>query len=286
MVAADLSQDLGDSSLWLSLAMGLSGALSMCMTAPLVLKQPRQEHLMNTIRQDFTRPALIEAIEANTNEFLLALGRAGGGEERDEPAIQWIIGGAPIAYHNCVVRADLPTDRVDEAIVASIERFQAYHVPGSWHVGPAMRPETLGERLLAHGLSYAGEEPGMAVDLLALQEEEPGPSGVVIERVRDEPALGVWISTLAQGFGEGEIEANWVGAMYRQIGLGDQALWRHYLGRLHGEPVATTTLFLALGWQGSILSSPCLLPAGRALGRRSRWPHCVRHKGSPIGLGC
>ena len=99
---------------------------------------------MHTIRQDLTTPALIEAIEANTTEFLLTLGRVGGGEERDDPAIQWIIGGAPVAYHNGVVRADLPSDRVDEPILASIERFQTCHVPGSWHVGPSMRPETLG----------------------------------------------------------------------------------------------------------------------------------------------
>lgn len=50
---------------------------------------------------------LTPAIEANLAELLLALGRAGGAEERDEPSIQWVIGGSPIDYHNCVVRADL-----------------------------------------------------------------------------------------------------------------------------------------------------------------------------------
>ena len=104
----------------------------------------------------------------------------------------------------------------------------------------------------------------MAVDLLTLPEEVPLPKGVSIERVRDEPALGVWTRTLAQGFGEGEIEANWVGAMYRQIGLGDQTLWRHYLGRLHGEPIATTTLFLGAGVAG--IYFVFTLPAARRQG--------------------
>jgi GNAT superfamily N-acetyltransferase len=34
-----------------------------------------------------------KAVEANEAEFLLALGRAGGGEERDDGHVQWTIGG-------------------------------------------------------------------------------------------------------------------------------------------------------------------------------------------------
>jgi GNAT superfamily N-acetyltransferase len=52
--------------------------------------------------------------------------------------------------------------------------------------------------------------------------------------------------------------------MYRQIGLGDQTLWRHYLGRVHGEPVATTTLFLGAGVAG--IYFVFTLPAARRQG--------------------
>lgn len=37
------------------------------------------------------------AVEDNEAEFLLALGRAGGGCERDDAEIMWVIGGSPIA---------------------------------------------------------------------------------------------------------------------------------------------------------------------------------------------
>jgi len=205
---------------------------------------------VNEILHDLSEPSLIHAIEANSREFLLTLGRLGGGEERNEPAIQWIIGGAPISYHNCIVRADLTSDTVDEVIHVSLQLLRAHNVPGSWHVGPSMRPTDLGKHLLAHGFSSGGSEPGMAVDMLALPTQTSTAAEFVVERICDEQGLQVWTHTLAMGFGEGEIEANWVGQMYHKIGWSDAAQWRHYLGRWHGEPVATTSLFLGAGVAG------------------------------------
>jgi hypothetical protein len=39
-----------------------------------------------------------EAIEANGAEFLLAMGRAGGGSERNDDRLAWTIGRSPIHY--------------------------------------------------------------------------------------------------------------------------------------------------------------------------------------------
>jgi hypothetical protein len=200
---------------------------------------------------DLAPTSLIRAIEANTRAFLLALGRAGGAEERDDPSIQWVIGGSPLAYHNCVVRATLSPDSVEGAIAASLDRLQAHAAPGSWHVGPSMLPADLGQRLVAHGFTYAGEEPGMAADLSALREDLPTPANLHIERIRDEPGIAVWAATLAANdFGEGERESQWIGAMYQRIGLGDDVPWRHYVAWLDGTPVATATLFLGAGAAG------------------------------------
>jgi GNAT superfamily N-acetyltransferase len=196
---------------------------------------------------DMSPEPVIRAIEENAAEFLLALGRAAGSEERNDPSIQWTIGGSPIDYHNCVVRANLTPETADQAIQAALARLRAYNVPGSWHLGPAMRPADLGARLLAHGFSYAGPELGMAIDLAELAQ---APAGVTIERVADSQALEVWVETLGQGFGEGPREAGWVGAMYERIGLDDAVPWRHFLGYSDGMPVATTSLFLGAGVAG------------------------------------
>jgi GNAT superfamily N-acetyltransferase len=204
------------------------------------------------------------AIEANTAEFLLAMGRAGGGEERDEDHIQWVIGGSPIDYHNCVVRAELLPETADDEIAASLDRMRAHGVPGTWHVGPSMRPADIGERLVRHGFAHAGDEPGMAVDLDALPARVPVPAGLAVTRVRDAEALDTWTRTLGTGFGEGEREAAWVGAVYARIGLTDDVPWRHYTGLLDGQPVATSSLFLGAGAAG--LYFVFTVPAARGQG--------------------
>ena len=193
---------------------------------------------------------LARAIEENGAELLLTLGRAAGAEERDYGRVSWIIGNCPIDYHNAVVRAELAPEDADEEIEASLERMRAHGVPGSWHVGPSMRPLDLGERLLAHGFEYGGDDIGMAADLSALPEEVPAPEGFTVDRVRDEAGLATWVETLGSGFGEGPVEAEWVGGAYRKLGFGDEGQLRHYLGRLDGEPVATATLYFSAGVAG------------------------------------
>jgi GNAT superfamily N-acetyltransferase len=189
-------------------------------------------------------------IEENGAEFLMALGRAAGAEVRDDGRVQWCIGNSPIDYHNCVVHADLTPEEADEEIEASLERMRVHGVPGSWHVGPSMRPTDLGERLVAHGFEYGGDDIGMAVDLSTLPDEVPVPEGFAVERVRDEAGLTAWVEALGSGFGEGPVEAEWVGEMYRRLGIGNEEQYRHYLGRLDSEPLATATLFIGAGVAG------------------------------------
>ena len=129
------------------------------------------------------------AIEENGAEFLMALGRAAGAEERDDGIVRWVIGNSPIDYHNCVVFADLTREEADGEIEASLQRMRSHGVPCSWHVGPSMRPPDLGGRLIAHGFEYVGDDIGMSVDLSELPERVPVPENLVIERVHDEAGL-------------------------------------------------------------------------------------------------
>jgi GNAT superfamily N-acetyltransferase len=142
----------------------------------------------------------------------------------------------------------LTQEDADGEIEASLDRMRAHGVPGSWHIGPSMRPPDLGERLIAHGFEYGGDDIGMAVELSELPHEVPAPADFVVERVRDEAGLAAWVEALGSDFGEGPVEAEWVGEMYRRSGF--EGPWRHYLGRLAGEPVATATSFFGAGVVG------------------------------------
>ncbi|MEV6281650.1 GNAT family N-acetyltransferase [Kribbella sp. NPDC051770] len=182
---------------------------------------------------------LIGAVEDNLAELLMRMGAAGGGVQRDDGRARWTIGGSPLDYHNAVVAVDLAG--ADAAIAESLALMRERNVPGSWHVGPSLRPDELGPKLLSAGFEDGGSEPAMALALDELTQEPLGPAGLEIREVESEDELVVWAETLARGFGEGKLEADWVSEIYRREGFGDP--WAHYLARLDGEPVATATIF-------------------------------------------
>ena len=191
---------------------------------------------------------MARAIEENGAEFLMEIGRAAGSEVRDDGRVLWAVGNSPIDYFNCVAHADLTGEEADREITASIERLRAHGVPGSWHVGPSMRPPDLGARLLAHGFEYGGDDIGMAINLEALPEAVAVPEGFVVERVRDEAGLAEWVATFGSGFGMVQVEIAWFEEVLCRPVF--QEPWRYYLGRLAGEPVATSALFFTSGVAG------------------------------------
>lgn len=227
--------------------------------------------------------SLSRAVEDNEAEFLLVLGRAGGGEERDDENVHWTIGGSPIGYHNAVVRARLSEHTADEVIVASQELMRSYGVPGSWHVGPSMRPDDLGDRLAALGFE-GGPEPGMAADLDAMPDVDM-PSDLRIERAASSSDLADYEAVLAGGFGEGPPEARWVREMYERIGLDDDG-WRHFVGRIDGAPVACATTFFTTDAAG--LYFVCTSPDARQRGIGAAISHAAladaRDGGRRVGV--
>lgn len=199
-----------------------------------------------SLATDADDTALARAVERNTAELLLRMGDAGGGHRRDDD-VSWTLGGSPLDYHNAVVASRLDDDSVDAAIRESQERLRRAGVPGSWHVGPSMRPDDLPARLARVGFQPDGEEPGMTARLDRIPRHPTTPLDVEI--VRDARDLGVWIQTLGSGFGEGPREAEWVGEVFLRIGL-DRPDVRHLLARREGRPVGTATVMTAGGVGG------------------------------------
>jgi GNAT superfamily N-acetyltransferase len=219
---------------------------------------------MSDILKDFSAPALVAAIEANQLEFWADLARFSQVELHQDREIMWFTTGIPFPMCNLVCRAQFEPEDIDARIEATLAGFKSRHLPMLWHVGPATRPADLGKYLTAHGLVHAGDDVGMAVDLLALNEDLPTPPALKIEPVSDVVTLKQWFHAFSLSFEVPEF----VGQAIFDIEVSSDA-WqylprRYYIGLLNREPVATAMLFLGAGVAG--VYSIGVLPAARRQG--------------------
>jgi ribosomal protein S18 acetylase RimI-like enzyme len=226
---------------------------------------------MDAILQNFSAPALANAVEANQIAYLMDMGRSPHAEVRRDPDMIRIITGVTAPGSNRIVRAQFdasparrdasparrdasPARRdagdVDARIEAALGYFKARRLPVTWHTGPSTRPLDLGQRLVGHGLTHAGDEPGMAMDLLALPVDILMHSGLAIERVGDLDSLEQWCSTVVRGFGWPERMVDSMARVEADLGAGQHEQRRLYMGYLRGRPVATALVFLGAGVAG------------------------------------
>ena len=199
--------------------------------------------------KDFSTPALVTAIEANYWEFWAFFGRSPQVELHDDPEMMWLVSGIPHPGFNGVFRTQLAPEDIDARIGATLAHFKALRLPMLWWTGPSTRPANLGEHLEAHGLTHTAE-PGMAVDLLALNEDVPQPSGLEIEHVRDVETLKKFGHAANIGFGIPDFVGNAIFDIEVSLGFEYHLPRHHYVGLLKGEPAATSTLFLGAGVAG------------------------------------
>lgn len=169
-------------------------------------------------------------------------------ELHDDGACRWTLSHLPFPLFNSVVRARLDEHRADAAIEARIHECTDRNVPMLWWTGPSTTPADLGERLERRGFLL---EPalGMAGDIHYITAQ---PAGVAIrvEPVRDAAALVTWSRVLCQAFGAPQPFGDAFADLASAIGLGPSSRFRHFLGYLNHEPVATCSLFLGAGVAG------------------------------------
>ena len=204
---------------------------------------------MSNILKDLSTPALVKAIKGNRFEWYGYLGRSPKAELHDSPNLTLLLTGVPFPLMNTVIRTHLTRDKVDEVIEETVTHFKSKNVTSfSWWTEPGTRPTDLGKHLVAHGFTYTEGPPGMAVDLLTLNEDLTTPPGLTIKRVGDAAVLRKWVHTLMIGFGLPNTGENAFFDLL--IGLGFDMPLPNYVGFLNGEPVAVAELFLGAGVAG------------------------------------
>jgi predicted GNAT family acetyltransferase len=223
-----------------------------------------KEEAMSDIITDTSPASLARANELHYVEAFAACALAYGGEVLDEPDLRFCVSGIPLSAWNRVVRAALTPATADERIEWVIAQARARRAPFIWNVGPSMQPDDLGDELIRHGLTEAGEEVAMGVALAALPVAPPLPDGLAVERVRDVAALERWVATMTAGFGAPPSEVDPQLAPIAHDTFDDHAAARYYLASLHGEPVATAALTLTGGMAG--VFSVTTIPSARGRG--------------------
>ena len=156
---------------------------------------------MGELLKDPSPPRLVEAIEANMFSFWVHLGHSPRVALYDGPDMIRLIGDIPFPMCNNVLRAQLTANNIDQRIEETLTHFQSRNLPFRWWTSPSTRPTDLGKYLEAHGLTHLVNVPGMAANLLELNEDLASPSDLRIERVGDVKMLEQWVQAFTIGYG-------------------------------------------------------------------------------------
>ncbi len=202
------------------------------------------DNTMNVL-QDLSAASLTKAIEESLATLPVVLARFPGNEVHNAPNLLWVAIDMPIDFFNGVYRSSLDPLTADAQIEEVMEEFRRRNLPMLWQVGPSSRPPDLPQRLLAHGFTHDEDEPGMAIDLLAMNEDFPVPPELTIRLVDTMSMLDEWVSVW--GFDVPDDTIPLYQKVYARMAIGSHLPWRYYLGYLQGKPVATAILFFAAG---------------------------------------
>ncbi len=219
---------------------------------------------MSNILQDHSSSALVTAIEANWFELFQQFEHWNQAEVHVDPEMLWTLTDIPFPLFNGIFNARLAPENIDAAIERVIARGRAKNVPLLWWTGPTTLPTNLGEHLVAHGFVDEGGPTGMAVDLLALNENAPMPAGLTITRVNDVEMLTQQCRTCILGFGMPDYVIDHFVNIFTAVGLDPQSPMSHYIAWLEGKPVSASALFLGAGVAG--IFNVATLPHARGRG--------------------
>jgi hypothetical protein len=222
---------------------------------------------MSAISQDLSSAGMSLAIEANGVGVFELWSRVPSMESHDDtPDVRWYTTpGVPLPLFNHVYFTRLPQEEdVDARIEEVLGHFTEHQLPFMWSVSPFSRPSKLDSHLESHGLAREEELSGMAVDLTALNEDIPFPSGLTIEWVSNAEVLREVVEIMRVDFEMPQFAVEGLFEVLSALGLTDESPWRNYVGRLDGEAVTTASLAFVAGVAG--LYNVATLPKVRRRG--------------------
>lgn len=214
------------------------------------------------IVRDCSDPRLTEIIESSWYDFFKAWGSTPYGEVYEEDELKWVNLNVPQTHHG-VFLAKLKRENMDEKIEEAIAYFRSKKLPFRWRIGTTKSPTPLGRALEAHGFTYSGTAPGMAVELDKMNEEHSPPKNLEIRQAQNEQALRDYLWVMCPTFSVGQFIWNWFN-FEKSIGFGKDLPRRNYVGYLDGRPVSCAHMLITRGVVG--IFCVATLPEVRGMG--------------------
>ena len=206
------------------------------------------------ILNDCSLAALAAAVEENPVAYWRTCSvRLPGGEFHQSDRFTWFASDfASAPWFNQVMQTNVGADDADAAIDDMLAFFAETSRPMLWSVTPSSQPSDLEARLQSRGLRPAASVlTGMALELAELPDPAPPdgltPTGLTINRVTAAAGLACWLHGYTNGFGMSAAAARPFFDLYCEIGFADGSPFRHYVGSLNGEAIASSTVFLGAG---------------------------------------
>jgi hypothetical protein len=208
-------------------------------------------------------PRALDATEANLWAMHRDFARMPGAEVHDTPTLLWYTCPSINSWYNGASFSNLEPGDADAAIAALVADIHHRGRNVMWHVGRQSRAVDLGRRLAAAGFEV---ETGVSMVLAieALNRTIAGP-GFSVAAVRTRAQLDEWLLAFDLAF---EIEPRrdqhpWIEPL-AALALDPSTPTEMFVGRLDGEPVATSLGFQGGGAVACTASARCQPSAGVA----------------------
>lgn len=192
---------------------------------------------MVSVLEDDSEPAIIAAIERNNVDLFLFAAAMGGKTILREEDFTGVIGKP--WWPNYLVEPCFREETLESRIRGIREGIEQRKLPPLLKFGPSAVPKNLRTHLLNSGfVAMDHNPPGMAMRLDDVIGDHPFPVDLRIERVGDDEGLRQWLSF----FTLFEFE------MFKILMEAPEV--RLYLGRIDGEAIGTSMMFLSSGVAG------------------------------------
>jgi ribosomal protein S18 acetylase RimI-like enzyme len=220
---------------------------------------------MNTIQTDVSDEALVIAIRANMCDFFRHVSRSNPAEHVENQQFSRWYTPLPHPWFNGVLSSNPPGEGDESFIDETIHYFRAKGINTfTWWMEPHLKPSDWEPSLSRHGFGYSNDTPGMAIDLLEMDESVQSVDGIEIRIAGDAESMRTWAKVFTKGYSLPPAWESIAFDVWMQLGL--DLPMRNYLGYLNGRPVSTSTVFYGGGVAGIYCVSTLPEARGKGIG--------------------